>query len=374
MQERQLLRVGVTEWHGMMLEQAENPPQGVEYVSAKRKPSILHRLIKSPIKGFLPVVDDRELDLVESIISPAICRVPWVCSVANYQEVIAFSIVGLPTPKALRQLLVGPMFRSRQFLAFVFWSEAGRRTMTEYGGIGDANLLKKAKVVYPAVARRRDREEGRHERNLLLFSGDFFRKGGVHVVDAFERLQPRYPGIRLRLCCDPELDFRCNDTSIRREMIDRIAKNRFIEIGRVSRAEIVEVLLPRAIAYLLPTYDETFGFAVLEAMAAGCPVIATKEFALPEMIDHEKNGWLLEYSESDKRRLVSGYVVKGIPRDLRIRISEELCARLELLLVDTASGAVMGRAGQVIARTKFSVERRGELMSEIYRSRCLTSL
>ena len=32
-------------------------------------------------------------------------------------------------------------------------------------------------------------------------SGDFFRKGGANVVDAFERLQDSHPGIRLTLCC-----------------------------------------------------------------------------------------------------------------------------------------------------------------------------
>jgi glycosyltransferase involved in cell wall biosynthesis len=360
------IRVGVTEWHGMLQEQAENPPPGVEYIEATRRRSILNRLVSSPIKGFFPVIDDSALDVLESIISPSWCRVPWICSVANYQEVLAFSLLGMPTPRAVRQAIVRPLFRSERFLAFTFWSRAGLQTMTEYGRVTDPILLGKATVVYPAVKRRADRLDSQGGRDLLLFGGDFFRKGGVHAVESFERLQDRYPGLQLRLCCDPALDFRTYDDDLRSEFLARIHANPRIVMGRVSRNEMVEGLLPRSVAYLLPSYDETFGFAVLEAMSAGVPVVATREFAIPEMLDHGTNGWLLEYHESEKRVLMSGYLLRTLPQSIRSRISDELTFRLDGLLQDTATAVGFGLAGQRAARERFSIEARNASMRAIY--------
>ena len=44
---------------------------------------------------------------------------------------------------------------------------------------------------------------------------------------------------------------------------------------------------------LLPTYADTYGYSVLEAQAAGCPVISTNIRALPE-INNNEAGWIIE--------------------------------------------------------------------------------
>ena len=44
---------------------------------------------------------------------------------------------------------------------------------------------------------------------------------------------------------------------------------------------------------LLPSLGETFGLVVIEAMAAGIPVIGTDAEGVPEIIDHERNGMLV---------------------------------------------------------------------------------
>ena len=350
----------------MLQEQAAYPPTGVEYVIAKRRESWLNRVIRSPIKGFLPVIDGDGIDIVESIISPAISPRPWVCSVANFQEVLAFNVAGVPTPKFVRRLLVERLFRDQRFLGFAFWSEAGRKTMLDYGGVRDPAIHRKAHVIYPAVAHQPDRTDDGECRDIVLFSGDFFRKGGVHVVEAFERVQGRYPSLQLRLCCDPETDFRVGDPLLREEFLRRIRANPRIVMGRVPRSVMIGGLLPRSVAYLLPTYDEAFGFAILEAMAAGVPVIATREFAIPELVEDGKSGWLIDYDECAKSQIMRGYRVIAVPASIRACLSDQLTSRLIELLDEPRRSAERGRNGQRRARDIFSIDRRNGALQQIY--------
>jgi glycosyltransferase involved in cell wall biosynthesis len=51
-------------------------------------------------------------------------------------------------------------------------------------------------------------------------------------------------------------------------------------------------LLSISDVFLLPSAQESFGLAALEAMACGVPVIASRVGGLPEVIDHEQTGFL----------------------------------------------------------------------------------
>ena len=50
---------------------------------------------------------------------------------------------------------------------------------------GSRELILKSRVIYPTISRKAGRAES--DRSAILFSGDFFRKGWVNVVDALEK-------------------------------------------------------------------------------------------------------------------------------------------------------------------------------------------
>lgn len=56
---------------------------------------------------------------------------------------------------------------------------------------------------------------------------------------------------------------------------------------------------------LLPTWQETYGFSVLEMQACGCPVITTNVRALPE-INPENAGWLIRCPLNSMSELTVG--------------------------------------------------------------------
>jgi glycosyltransferase involved in cell wall biosynthesis len=362
------MNVGLTEQHGMAVELSQTPPDGVTYTfpaAAGPAPA----LISSPIKGFLARFDAGGNDLLEAVISPIITDAPWIYCVAGLQQAVAFGLLNVPLPRIARTTYIKRLLLRDNFKGLVFRSEAGKRTLATYGHIDDPRLLAKVAVVHPGVRAVPDDLVRFQDREIvMLFTGDFFLKGGVNVVDAFELAQQRYPSVRLRLCCNDSSDFYTPNTSLRQRYLDKIRTNRGIELlGRVPRARLLTELLPASDIFLMPTYVDTFGFAILEAMAYGLPIIATNHFAIPEMIEHERSGLLVDIERYDSARIFVGQVVRHIPADFQEHVTAQTFEYMCQLVDSLERRKALGLAALHTARTKFSVDRRNERMLEIYR-------
>ena len=367
---RDVIRVGISEAHGMAVEASKSPPPGVEYTFLTPQPSGV-RFIRSPIKGFYRRFDAGACDLIEAIISPVKTRDRWIYWCADLAEPAAFNFLGAPLPRSVRMAYLERLFLRDNFKKLVLWSHAGYETLKTYGGIDDERLLRKATVVYPAVREMADElvQFGRAGDPVqLLFSGDFFRKGGVNVVDAFERIQRIHPATQLVLCCDEQIDFNTPNAAMRTEYLGKIAANPGVQWrGRIKRDDLIHHVLPRTDIYLLPTYNEAFGMAILEAMSAGIPVVATNLFAIPEMIEHDVSGLLIDISRWDCERLFRGYVVNEIPADFREHVTDQIFEHLRRLIESPELRRTLGLGGLAVARTKFSFEVRNAKMLAIYR-------
>jgi len=68
--------------------------------------------------------------------------------------------------------------------------------------------------------------------------------------------------------------------------------DRLVFTGPVSGAA-KQALLARALLLVLPSYSENFGNVVLEAMAAGCPVIVTREVGAAPIVEASGAGWVV---------------------------------------------------------------------------------
>ena len=59
-------------------------------------------------------------------------------------------------------------------------------------------------------------------------------------------------------------------------------------------AERVASLFAGSHLLIFPSHMDTFGFVVLEAMSQGMPVLSTSHFAVPELVQHDVSGLLVE--------------------------------------------------------------------------------
>ncbi|GGA84246.1 hypothetical protein GCM10011369_27840 [Neiella marina] len=357
----------MTDWHGLYDEIATYPLQGLSYqkIPITRKGS---PWLRSPVAGFMSKYDFSGIDVVESVINLVDTKLPWIHSLACLQESVSFNWLGVPLPKQLRIAYASYLFSRPNCRALLFWSQSGLDTVKSYGELNRGVIVDKARVVYPCIRHvsTEDFSAKPTDSINILFSGDFFRKGGVNVVDAFEAVQKDFPNARLRMCCDFNMDFKTDNVAMRQRYIDKIQTNPAIVHGRVARDEMMNQILPQTHIYLLPTYSEAFGYAVLEAMAYGIPVIATDHMAIPELIEHRESGMLIGIQHHDYRKHFRGYAVNEIPADFRNHVTGKLTEYLGTLLGDKALREKIGANGQQLARTKFSVEQRNRIMADIY--------
>jgi len=114
-------------------------------------------------------------------------------------------------------------------------------------------------------------------------------KRTLDVIDIFERISSELPARLLLVGEGP-------DTILaRRQIKKKKLGDRVIFLGNQTR---VEAVLPCSDLFLIPSEEESFGLAALEALACGVPVIGTLGTGLMEVVDDFKNGYLLPVGDT----------------------------------------------------------------------------
>ena len=129
---------------------------------------------------------------------------------------------------------------------------------------------------------------------LLGFVGSLFEGKGWHdLVRVFSRVHLTEPNARLLVVGDGAANYRA---MLESEATQLGVAPHVIWAGQ--RFDIPEVLTALDI-FVSPSLKETFGLAVLEAMAAGLPVVAVAVGGVPELVRHGETGILVPLGDDD---------------------------------------------------------------------------
>ncbi len=137
----------------------------------------------------------------------------------------------------------------------------------------------KISVIHEGVSRtglHLVRQKSPKEQPYLLFVGTVQpRKNLQRLITAFANLKSQIPNLKLVIAGKLGWNYK--------DVVKMAKKHGVIITGYISEAERYS-LLRNAIVYVQPSIAEGFGLPVLEAMAAGVPVVSSNGGALPEVI------------------------------------------------------------------------------------------
>jgi glycosyltransferase involved in cell wall biosynthesis len=143
----------------------------------------------------------------------------------------------------------------------------------------------KAEVVYPGVALSGIPTRMPHNGFTVGTAARLVPlKGIVYLIEAIARLRDEFP-VRLEIAGEgPE-------RSALEKQVSRLALGEFVDF--LGWRSDVENLFSGWDVFAMPSLEEGFGIAALEAMTAGLPVVATDVGGLPEVVEHGVTGWLV---------------------------------------------------------------------------------
>jgi len=137
-------------------------------------------------------------------------------------------------------------------------------------------------------------------------------KGIGYLLRAMTDVVPLFPDISLLIAGDGPLQ-----DELKRMSVDLGIEKCVLFTG--PRLDIPELLQMFDI-YILPSVSEGLPMILLEAMAAGCPIIATEVGGVPMAVHHGQNGSLVK--PEDPKALSSEIIRLLSNKDMRERYSE----------------------------------------------------
>lgn len=195
------------------------------------------------------------------------------------------------------------------------------------------------------------------DRPYVLFVGRITRqKGVIYLVRAIRHF---HPDLQVVLCAGAP-----DTVEIGQEM-DR-------EVGRLQTERpgvhwIRDILPPEVLArfysgaaiFVCPSIYEPFGIINLEAMACGCPVVASRVGGIPEAVEENVTGLLVPFE--------SRGAPDFLPRDPE-QFSRDLADAVNTLYADEARRRAMAKAGRQRVEEHFAWETIARRTLELYTS------
>lgn len=258
---------------------------------------------------------------------------------------------------------------------------AKRTALAMHEGTPAYDVIKaKMMVQHPNVelGEKGDRLQGDDASSLVLtfVGGHFVRKGGCVAVriaeKALEQGLPIHVNVISSLQAGQSVWSDPTDPDFLKTYMDLLSLPNVTHLPGLPNAEAREIM-GKSHFTLLPTFEDTFGFSVIESMAEYTPVVGTSVCALPEVIYPGRNGHLLhleqdelgEWVRPDKsERHTKAYT--QIYRDTIETLADEAVEYLKPLIGKPDILAAMRADARYTAEEMFSADVAGKRWDDLY--------
>ncbi len=348
---------------------------GYEYRKVKRVS--MHRLDrKGSFWAYTPILWDRSVDLVHTfnmlpmnarrfVMSCEMELPRYLGVVQSWQQRMGHRLLASNSCRAILALSDIACRQGREKFESLGFPQISEKIQTFRGTISAPEAF---------VARDRD---SREPIRLLFVGRNALRKGIVPTINAIQILRDGGVDVRLTLVTtlDVSDDYVFDSaTSSIPELRSRIESSPWImHIDRASN-EAVRRWMGEHDAFVMPTFDESLGWVIVEAGMDGCPVITTDVFAIPELVDDGASGRLLSLPKNSSQRWPGLFLRGDEKRDCIAEATNSLTGQLVSALDSICRDrSVLNRWGQCARAKMMSMFDRDQAtmrLQQIYDDAC----
>jgi glycosyltransferase involved in cell wall biosynthesis len=237
------------------------------------------------------IIKEKKIEIVFLNAKEAIYLAPLLNK--KVRKVGVNHIIGIDKPAVFFKKIL-TKFSIKNLDKIIVVSKKAREKLIEDVGLRYKN---KIELVYNGIdidkfRNAKEYPKGENDKFVIMEIGRLQRlKGHKELINAFSLLLKEFDDIELNIVGEGE----------ERENIENQIKELGIEkyvklLGFVPTEEIIK----KADVVVLPSYSESFGLVLIEAMAASKVVIGSNVGGIPELIIDNENGFLVEIGEFKK--------------------------------------------------------------------------
>lgn len=352
------------------------PPEGIKYDVDRiksqyhswfaEKKIVLHNFLLKflPIPRMTHVKTDADLIHSTRGIIQIAPKKPWILDCESGGVFTSFNYECLNSP--LVKGMIHSALNSKRCKKILPQSEAAKQDLLK--AIDCSDFMGKIEVLYLAMRPYEKKRPIRKDKKVILsFVGkEFYAKGGQDVLRAYEILIRKYKNLELRFKGDVPEEYK---SFLKLPGVSLIT-------GHLPREELFDKMYLNTDIFVLPTTSDNYGVVFLEAMSAGLPLVGSKSFTVPELIEEGKNGFLVDNPYTWENYLLTGKkkglnnkkYVQDISRE-HPEVINELVKKLSILIENKILREKMGKESRKMIGDKdgkFSISRRNKQLRKIY--------
>ncbi len=340
----------------------QNPPKGIEYINAEdfnliqnqKKMKFMHfiklhgKKIINLFASYLPnghvTKTPKQYDLIHCAHCLSKNKSPWIC---DTEWVGQFWIAG-KFDKHPSKIFVKKYLNSKyckKILAWTEWSKKG--IVKEFPGVKN-----KVEVIYPGIPEQQFQKTKSSKIRLLFASRRFCFKGGLYALEVIDRLTKKYNNVEGTIISE-----------VPKEIFNKYKSNPKIKFrGMIPQKELFEKIYPSTDILVYPSFTDTFGFQITEAMAFGIPVVAVGGHSRKELIEDGKTGFVVDNPFGD-------YVKNEFLENINKKVVNNLTEKTSEIIKNPKLREQMSKDCIKLFEKngKFSIEKRNQALQKIYK-------
>jgi len=356
-------------WQGYQ-EMVNFPPKDVEYLGVgrgtKRAEYYQSKKIKEKIGAFLQklkiprmiFVGPGDYDLIHSSrgIIP-LNNKPWIIDMEHVH-----SFFGL-NPNLIKskfwKRFIEKKLASNNCKAILCHCDATRQAFFHF--LDCSKFKDKIKVLYPASHIIPLKKDKHRKIRILAVISLFYHKGGPQILEAFSRLEKKYKNIELWIKADTPKEFKKKYGSKNIRWFPYFSQV-------LPRERLLQKFHAQCDIFLYPTFYDSFGYSLIDAMVAKMPIISTNLFAIPEIVKNDENGFIVKLPGYNlKEKFLQVYDYRKIGKKENDNIISQIISSFEKLIKSKKLRDKMSNESfMLVSGGKFSIKERNNKLSEIY--------